>query len=321
MTTYIISRVFQALLVVIGVSLVTFIIMHMLPGGPAQAMLGPTATPQQIHTFIVQNGYNQPIFVQYWRYVVNVVHGNLGYSYHYNQTVASLLGQDLPKTALLVGLAMAVAVLVAIPLGVLQAVRRNRPVDYVFTAASFVGYAMPTFWLGILLVLAFAIYLPWLPPEAPQGTTVGAILQQPAGLILPVTTLAVVSLAAYSRFVRSSLIENLAQDYVRTARAKGASERRVLFGHILRNSLIPIVTLIGLSLPAVVSGAIITESVFNYPGMGLLFWTAATTHDYPVLMGTSIVVATATVIGNLIADVLYAVVDPRVRRTGSGLRA
>jgi peptide/nickel transport system permease protein len=316
MTSYIIRRLLQAMVVVVGVSLVTFLIMHELPGGPAQAMLGPTANPVQIHAFIVANGYNKPVFVQYWRYVANLVHGNLGYSYHYNQTVTSLLAEDLPKTALLVGLAMALAVAAAVPLGILQAVRRNRPVDHVLTAAAYVGYAMPSFWLGILLILGFSIYLQWLPPEAPQGATVGAVLQQPAGLILPVVTLAVASLAAYSRFVRSSSMENLALDYARTSRANGASERHVLFRHILRNSLIPLVTLIGLNLPALVSGAILVESVFNYPGMGLLFWTAATTHDYPVLMGTSIVVAVATVLGNLIADVLYAVVDPRIRRTG-----
>jgi peptide/nickel transport system permease protein len=318
MTAYIIRRLLQALVVVIGCSIVTFIIMHMLPGGPAQAMLGPRASPAQLRAFIVENGYNKPLYVQYWRYITGLLHGNLGYSYHYSQTVTSLLAQDLPKTGVLIGLAMAVAVLLAVPLGILQAVRRNRPVDYVFTAASFVGYAMPSFWLGILLILAFSIYLPWLPPEAPQGATVAAVLHQPAALILPVATLAAVSLASYSRFVRSSSIENLAEDYVRTARAKGAPERRVLFRHVLRNSLLPLITLLGLNLPALVSGAIIVESIFNYPGMGLLFWTAATTHDYPVLMGSSIVVAVATVLGSLIADLLYAVVDPRIRHVRTG---
>jgi peptide/nickel transport system permease protein len=317
-TTYIIRRLLQALVVVVGCSIVTFIIMHLLPGGPAQAMLGPRASPVQLRAFIVANGYNKPVFVQYWRYVTGLLHGNLGYSYHYDQTVTSLLAQDLPKTAILIGLAIAVAVVAALPLGILQAVRRNRPVDYVFTAASFVGYAMPSYWLGILLILAFSIYLPWLPPEAPQGATAAAVLQQPAAMVLPVLTLALVSLAAYSRFIRSSSIENLAQDYVRTARAKGASERRVLFRHVLRNSLLPLITLLGLNLPALVSGAIIIESVFNYPGMGLLFWTAATTHDYPVLMGVSIVVAAATVVGSLIADLLYAVVDPRIRHVRAG---
>jgi peptide/nickel transport system permease protein len=313
-TTYLIRRLWQAVLVVIGVTVVVFIISHLLPGGP-RALLGPRATPEQVHAFIVANGYNQPVFVQYGHYLANLLHGNLGYSYHYNQTVDSLLAQDLPKTAVLVGLAVALAIVVSIPLGILQAFRRNRPTDYVLTGASFVGYSMPTFWLGILLIMAFSVTLHVLPPEAPQGATVGAVLQQPSALVLPVVTLAVVSIAAYSRFMRSSSVENLVQDYVRTVRAKGASEWQVLFRHVLRNSLIPIITLIGLSLPAVVSGAIITESVFNYPGMGLLFWNAATTHDYPVLMGFTVVIAVATVVGNLLADILYAVVDPRVRVT------
>jgi peptide/nickel transport system permease protein len=314
MTGYIIRRILQAAVVVLGVSVVVFVIIHLLPGGP-RAMLGPKTTPEQLHAFIVANGYNKPVFVQYWRYIDTLLHGNLGYSYHFNQTVNSLLAEDLPKTAVLVGLAIGLAIVVSVPLGILQAVRRNRPVDYVLTGASFVGYSMPTFWLGILLIMAFSISLHWLPPEAPQGATVGEVLQQPIGLILPVVTLAVVNLAAYSRFMRSSTVENLVQDYTRTARAKGASGGRVLVRHVLRNSILPMVTLLGLSLPAVVSGAIITESIFNYPGMGLLFWDAATAHDYPVLMGTTLVVGIATVTGSLIADLLYAVADPRVRYT------
>jgi peptide/nickel transport system permease protein len=204
---------------------------------------------------------------------------------------------------------------VAIPLGLLQAVRRNKPVDYALTALAFVGYSMPVFWLGTLLILAFAVNNHLFSPEGPQGSTVGDLLNQPRALVLPVATLAIVTIALWSRYMRSSAVDNLVQDYIRTARAKGASEGRVLFGHLLRNALLPIITLIGLSLPVVLSGEVVTESVFNYPGMGLLFWTAATTHDYPLLMGVTIVVGAATVIGSLLADLLYAVVDPRVRYT------
>lgn len=314
MIGYLVRRTGQALLVVIGVSIVVFVLIHMLPGGP-RALMGPKTTPQQVRAFIVANGYNKPIFVQYWHYIANLVRGNLGYSYHYNQTVDSLLAQNLPKTGALVGLAVAVAIIVSLPLGILQAVRRNKPIDYVLTGASFIGYSMPTFWLGILLVMLFSIQLHWLPPEAPQGATVGGVFQQPTALILPVVTLAIVSIASYSRFMRSSAIETLVQDYVRSARAKGASSWRTLFRHVVPNSLLPMITLVGLSLPAVVSGAVLTESIFNYPGMGLLFWNAATSHDYPVLMGTAVVVGVATVVGSLLADILYAVADPRVRYT------
>ncbi|HUC22791.1 MAG TPA: ABC transporter permease [Streptosporangiaceae bacterium] len=313
MAAYLARRVVQALFVVLGVTIIVFILLQLLPGGPARALLGPRATGLQLHEFIVANGYNKPVWQQYADYIDHLVHGNLGYSYHYNQTVNSLLAQDLPKSVLLVGLSYVVSLLIAIPVGILQAVRRNKPVDYALTGVSFVGYSMPVFWLGILLVLIFAVNLHLLPPEAPQGTSIGAVLSQPAGLILPVATLAIVTVAQFSRFMRSSAIENLVQDYIRTARSNGLSELAILFRHLLRNSLIPIITLIGLSLPAVLSGAVITESVFNYPGMGLLLWNSATVRDYPVLLGFTVVVGVATVAGSLLADVLYAVVDPRVR--------
>jgi peptide/nickel transport system permease protein len=313
MAAYLARRVVQALFVVLGVTIIVFIILQLLPGGPARALLGPRATGLQLHEFIVANGYNKPVWLQYADYIDHLVHGNLGYSYHYNQTVNSLLAQDLPKTALLIGLSYVVSLLIAIPVGILQAVRRNKPVDYALTGVSFVGYSMPVFWLGILLVLVFAVNLHVLPPEAPQGTSIGAILSQPAGLILPVATLSIVTVAQFSRFMRSSAIDNLVQDYIRTARSNGLSELAILFRHLLRNSLIPIITLIGLSLPAVLSGAVITESVFNYPGMGLLLWNSATVRDYPVLLGFTVVVGVGTVAGSLLADVLYAVADPRVR--------
>lgn len=315
MTAYVVRRLGQALLVIVGVTLIVFLITKLLPGGPARALLGPRATQGQIHAFLVANGYTKPIFVQYVDYLWHVLHGNLGFSYHYNQSVGLLLGQNLPKTALLIGLAYIVALIVAIPVGTLQAVKRNKAVDHLLTGAAFVGYSMPLFWLGVVLIILLSITFHIFPSEAPQGATVGAVLHQPSALVLPVLTLAIVTIALFSRFIRSSGIENLTQDYVRTARAKGVAERRILFRHVLRNSLIPIITLVGLSLPVTISGAVIVESVFNYPGMGLLFWNAATTQDYPVLMGFTLVVAAATVLGSLIADLLYAVADPRVRMT------
>ena len=313
MTAYLVRRVVQAIAVVIGVTLIVFIILHALPGGPARGMLGPEATQQQVQQFIVANGYDKPLWVQYWRYIDQLVHGNLGYSYQSNQTVAALLADDLPKTAVLVLLAYAVALIVAIPLGILQAVRRNSVLDYVTTGASFVAYSMPTFWLGILLILGFAIDWRLLPAEAPQGATVSAVLQDPRAMILPVATLALVTIAQFSRFMRSSAIETLVQDHIRTARAMGMPKQAIVLRYLLRNSLLPIITLIGLSLPVTISGAVITESVFNYPGMGLLIWNAATAHDFPVLLGATIMLATVTVVGSLLADILYAVADPRVR--------
>lgn len=299
------------MVVIIGVTIVVFVILQLLPGGPA-ALLGPTATPQQIHLFLVQNGYDLPLPVQYLHFMNRLIHGNFGYSYQYNESVRGLLADRLPKTLVLVGTAYLVALTVAIPLGIFQAIRRNHAADYALTSATFVGYSMPTFWLGLLLIQAFAISLHLFPPAAPQGS-VHAVFRNPHAMVLPVATLAIVVIALFSRFMRSSAIENFLQDYIRTARAKGVSERAIVRRHLLRNSILPIITLIGLSLPFMVSGAVVIEQVFNYPGMGLLFWNAAQTHDYPILLSFTVIVATGVVLANLLADLLYAVADPRIR--------
>ncbi|MHB1614277.1 MAG: ABC transporter permease [Actinomycetes bacterium] len=313
MSGFLIRRTLQALVVVIGVTIITFLLLHLLPGGPARAILGPRATPVQIKAFVQQYGLDKPLVIQYVTWLGQLLHGNLGFSYKLNQSVDSLLAQRLPKTLILTGIATLVALIVAIPLGVLQAVRRNRPVDYALTGLSFIFYATPTFFLGIILVLVFAVLIHALPAEAPQGTSALGVLSQPAALVLPVATLALTTIAAFSRYMRSSTLDALLQDYVRTARAKGLSERTVLFVHVLRNALIPIATLLGLSLPGILSGSLITESVFNYPGMGLLFWNAAQTSDFPILLGVTVIVGVATVLGSLLADITYAVLDPRVR--------
>jgi peptide/nickel transport system permease protein len=227
--------------------------------------------------------------------------------------VSALISNQLPKTLVLVGISTLIALIISIPLGVLQVVRRNKPVDYVLTGLSFIFYAMPAFLLGTLLILYFAIDQRWFPVGLSQSQTVGDILRDPRALILPEITLAAITIASFSRYMRSSMMEAMTEDYVRTARAKGAGPRRVLYGHALRNALIPILTLLGLSIPAIVSGAIITETVFNYPGMGFLTVEAATKTDIPVLLGTTLVATIATVVGSLLADILYAVADPRIR--------
>jgi peptide/nickel transport system permease protein len=313
-TGYLIRRVAQAIVVVFGVVLLTFILTKIIPGGAARAALGPKATPLQIQNYNHQHGYDLPIWHQFWNYAWGIVrHGYLGYSDKFNQSVRSLIQARLGKTLVLVGISTVFALVVAIPLGILQVVRRNKPIDYALTGASFVGYAMPAFLLGELLILWFSLDLHWFPFEAPQAATVWGILADPRALVLPVFSLAVLTIAGFSRYMRSSMMEALTEDYIRTARAKGAGPRRVLYRHALRNALIPIITLLGLTLPAIVGGAIITETVFNYPGMGLLTTNAAINNDVPVLIGTTFVAAIATVLGTLIADLLYAVADPRVR--------
>ena len=313
MIGFLIRRILQALLVVFLVTVFTLALVHLFPGGPIRSLLGPRATPEQVAHYNQLYGFDQPFYVQYIKWLGQLVHGNLGFSAKLNQSVISLIAQDLPKTIVLVGLGTVVSLLFGIPLGLYQAVKRYTVGDYVLTGVSFLGYATPTFFVGLLLIEWFAIDIHLFPPFAPQGTTIPEILSQPRALVLPVAAYSFVLYALWSRYMRSSVMDNLVQDYVRTARAKGASERRVLWGHIFRNSLISIVTLLGLSLPTLVAGAIFIEVVFNYPGMGLAFYNAALNVDYQVLLGFTLVATLATIVGNILADVGYAVLDPRVR--------
>jgi peptide/nickel transport system permease protein len=311
-TGYLFRRLLQSLVVIVLVTIIVFILLQLLPGGPAHAILGPRATALQIAQFKHDNGLDKPVPVQYLVWLDHLVHGDLGFSYKLNQSVVSLIGERLPKTLILTVGAIVITVIVAIPLGIVQAVRRNTVVDYTMTGLAFVFYAAPPFFLGLVLILVFSVTFPILPPEGPQGGFLDA-LSDPASLVLPVLTLALLTIAEFSRYMRSSVLDNVTEDYVRTARAKGASERRILYGHILRNALIPIATLLGLNLPLIFSGALITEAVFNFPGMGYLFWQSAQDGDYPVLLGFTLIVSLATVIGSLLADIAYAVLDPRVR--------
>jgi peptide/nickel transport system permease protein len=271
------------------------------------------ATPVLIDYYNHLYGFDQPFYVQYLKWVDQFIQGNFGYSDKLNLAVTSLIAQDLPKTIVLVVLGTVVSLLFGIPLGVYQAVRRNSFADYVLTGISFLGYSTPTFFLGLVLVDWFAVDTHVFPPFAPQASSVISILGQPRALVLPVFTYAFLLYALWSRYMRSSVLDNLVQDYVRTARAKGASERQVVWGHVFRNSLVSIVTLLGLSLPTLVGGAILIEVVFNYPGMGLAFYQAALNNDSSVLLGFTVLATVATILGNLLADVGYAVLDPRVR--------
>ncbi|GFE20823.1 ABC transporter permease [Streptomyces nigrescens] len=313
MIRFLVKRLAQALVVLLLVSVIVFVLLHLLPGGPARAILGVQATPEAVDHFNHQQGYDRSLPEQYLGYLGRLLTGDLGESYKLNQGVAALLAERLPKTALLAGLALTLAALLAVPLGILQAVRRGKTVDHVLTGAAFLAYATPVFFLGLVLILVFSQELPLLPAEAPQADTVGGLLAELPALVLPVVTAALGIIAAFSRYMRSAVLDNLGEDYVRTARAKGQSPARLMTRHVLRNALIPLATLLGLYLPTLFSGTLVVESMFNYPGMGLLFWNAAQSSDFPVLLGVTLVVGTATVLGSLIADIAYAVLDPRIR--------
>ena len=297
------------------VTLITWGLLRMIPGNVAVAVMGTNAyrNPGAIKVFDADYGFNLPWSRQYFLWLGNLARGNLGFSWTRNQSVASLMLTALPKSIALVGLSTLLALVVAIPMGMYQAVRRNKISDHMLNAASTIFYATPDFLIGIVAILLFSIAIPLFPPEGPQSEAVTAPLTDFKALILPVCCLSLTTIALFSRYMRSSVLDNLTEDYVRTARAKGASERRVMVRHVLRNSLITIATLCGLYLPAILGGALIIEAVFNYPGMGYLFYQAAQQQDYPILLGLTVVGSLAVVIGNLLADVAYAVLDPRVR--------
>jgi peptide/nickel transport system permease protein len=309
---YLVRRVAQAVLVIFLVTIVVFALLHALPGGPARGILGAQATAQQIATFNHEQGLDKPVVAQYFYYLRTLLHGDLGTSYTLNEPVSTLIVQRLPKTLVLTVLSAILGLLLAIPLGMWQAVRRNKPFDYAITTLSFVAYATPVYFFGLILVLVFSQALRWFPSQAPQGDTLGQVLANPAGLVLPVVAGAASMVAVFSRYMRSATLENLAEDYVRTAKAGGARQRAILWRHVFRNSLTPVIAMLGYYVPVLFGGALVVEQLFNYPGMGLLFWSAAQSSDYPVLLGCVLVISVATVIGTLLADIVQRIIDPRV---------
>ncbi|QSO47237.1 ABC transporter permease [Alicyclobacillus mengziensis] len=315
MIRFIAYRVLQAVPTLVGITLVSFLLLHIVPGGPATVMLGDRATPQLIAQINQSLGLNKPLYVQYWIWLVKLLHGNLGYAYSYHQTVSSLIAVNLPRTLALVVTAIILSHLFAILIGVFQAVRRDSAADHTLTVITYLLYSMPTFWLGMIVISIFAIGLNLLPAGGlsnPFATnpTFGDYLRH---MILPAAVLVATTIPNWSRYVRSRMMETLVQDYIRTAHAKGLRNRTILVRHALKNSLLPLITLAGMSLPALFSGALIIEMIFNYPGMGLLFWNAAQARDYPVLLGIVVMVGVLTILGNLLADIIYGVVDPRVK--------
>jgi peptide/nickel transport system permease protein len=311
---YIIRRLLVAVIVTIGIAAVSFILLHALSGSPVNAVLGPKATPQAIRDWNRQHGYDRPLILQFFSYLGNLAHLNFGYSYKEGQSVGALFSENAGRSAYLSGASLVLALLIAIPLGIAQAVRRNSPDDYAATALTFTLYSMPSFFLGLILIQFFALDWHVFPPLVSDNiTTTWGAITHPAQLTLPIVTLAAITVASFSRYMRSSALDNLAQDYIRLARAKGLSQRLVLTRHLLRNSCLPMITLVGLSIPSLVAGNLLIETLFNYQGLGLLFFNALGNEDYPVLLAYTVVGGVLTVIGNLMADVAVTVADPRIR--------
>jgi ABC-type dipeptide/oligopeptide/nickel transport system permease component len=303
MTTYILRRLYQSVFVMLGVSLVAFMLVH-LSGDPIKLMLPFDASPQQIAQVRSHWGLDDPVPIQYGRFLGRLVQGDLGSSMKHSQPVAKLIGERLRATTELAVLAMAFALIVAIPIGVFSAVRPYSLWDNLATLIALTGRSMPSFWLGLLLILIFAVNLGWVPPSG-RGDW--------KQMLLPSLTLGTVAMATLTRLTRSSLLDELGQDYLRTARAKGLAERTLLYAHGLRNAWIPIVTVAGLQFATLLGGALVTESVFAWPGLGLLTVRAIYDRDLPLIQGATLFFASVFVLMNLIVDILYAFLDPRIR--------
>lgn len=311
MLRYVVHRFGQAIIVLILVSVIMFGLLHALPGGLVRSQLGPKATKFAVHQLTKQEGLTKPIPVQYGIWLWRLVHGNLGFSYVENTPVTTLLAEYFPRTLVLGGIALVLTIVLAIPLGMLQGARRNGRLDYGISGGLLTAYSMPTFLLGAILILVFSIWLGVLPDTTLTfGRSLGTDV---TALILPVLTLTIGNIAYFSRYVRSSVIDNLGEDYIRTARAKGAAKARILFAHVLRNSLLPFVSVVGISLPTVISGTLIVELLFAYPGLGYLFYDSEQHRTYPVMLGIVLLLSALVIIGNLLADLTYAALDPRIR--------
>jgi peptide/nickel transport system permease protein len=316
-TSYIIRRLIIAVIVSIGIAAISFLLLHLLAPSPVHAVLGPRATPAAVKAWNKAHGYDRPLIVQFFSYLGELVQLKFGYSYKKGQSVSALFAENAGRSAYLSGASLVLAIVVAIPLGIAQAVKRNSPGDYAATTVTFVLYSMPSFFLGLILIQIFALDLKIFPPSVSDSiTSTWAAITHPDQLLLPIVTLAAVNIASFSRYMRSSALDSLAQDYIRLAKAKGLSQRLVLSRHLLRNSCLPMITLVGLSIPALVAGNLLVETLFNYQGLGLLFFEALNNEDYPVLLAYTVLGGVLTVIGNLVADVAVTVADPRIRLNG-----
>jgi peptide/nickel transport system permease protein len=313
MTRFLIRRLLGAIPLLLGVAILSFIFMQLAPGGP-DALFARNArmTEEALQAIRHNMGLDRPVHEQLFIWLGNLARGNLGISYTQYRPVSQVIWDVVPNTLLLMGTGMLISLAAALIFGILAARRQYGFFDNVTSFISYFGLAMPVFWFGLMLQLLFAVRLGWLPSAGMESAGGGGPWDVARHLVLPAFTIAIGSIAGWSRYVRSSTIESLEQDYVRTARAKGIDDRRVLIGHVLRNALIPFVTVVGIDVPLYLTGAVLTETVFSWPGMGRLFFDSLTVRDYPVLMGVLLLGAVLIVLGNLIADIVYGVLDPRI---------
>ncbi|HSZ44658.1 MAG TPA: ABC transporter permease [Streptosporangiaceae bacterium] len=313
MVTYLVRRAGVSVVVVAGISVLMFGMLHFIFPSPAIVVLGARASLVTVNVWNQQHGFNEPWLLQYWHYLVGALHGNLGFSYKANQTVTSLFAERWQLSAFLTGASLTLAILIAVPLGIYQAVRRNKVDDQIVSSVAFTLYAMPDYLFYLIVIQVFAFWLPVFNYEAAQASTLWGIISDPRDMTLPIVAFALLLVAGYSRYMRSEAIDTLAQDYIKAARAKGLPERLVLLRHLVRNACLPMITLVGLSIPALLAGNLIAEYTFNYQGLGLLFYDSLLNEDYQVLMAYTLLGGILTVAGNFLADIALTVADPRIR--------
>lgn len=311
MLKMILNRIVQIFPILFVVVTIVFIVTRMLPSNPAQVILGPQATAEEVSKLREEMGLNQSLPKQYFDYLTGVMRGDIGKSYAYNEPVSRLIAKTFPNTVLLAITSIIIALLIGIPLGILSATKQYSLIDYIAMFLALIGVSMPIFWLGLMLVLIFSVNLGWLPSMG-IGSIENGLWDVIKHLILPSFALATVPAATFARITRSSMLENLKKDYVKALRSKGLNERVLIWKHVLMNALPPIITVIGLQLSSALSGAILTETIFNWPGMGKLIVDAIGNRDYALVQGAVLFVAFIYVVINLVADILYIYVNPKV---------
>lgn len=309
----IIKRLLNMIPMLFFITIISFILMHLAPGDPLQAYISPDMNVEDIERIRESLGLNDPIIVQYFKWLFNTIQGNLGYSMVNSKPVLDLILERLGPTILLSGSALLISIMMSIPVGLISGYKKNSIIDKVLNVVSYIGISIPSFWFAMMLIYVFSIKLNIFPSVGMRTIGVDTTLDLINHLILPVTVLSFYNLSVYIRYIRSSTIEQLKQDYVTTQYAYGASTKDILFKHVLKNTLLPVITIFGMSLPSIFTGAFITETIFGWPGMGQLGVNAIFGYDYPVVMGITLFSSAMLIIGNLIADILYAMVDPRIK--------
>jgi peptide/nickel transport system permease protein len=311
-TQYIIRRLIQSLFIIWGCATLVFFMLRMIPGDPVIQMLGPEYTPEAAAALRAKLGLDEPLLVQYLRWMGNILHGDLGGSIASGETVADAIKSGLPKTLSLATVSFVIATAIAVPAGVIAALRRNGPFDYIASIVAFIGVSMPSFWFGIILILVFAVQLRWLPAIGYSEIAEDGVWAWFQRLILPSLAIGAGYAAILMRFVRAGLLDVLGSDYIRTARAKGMREGSVVVRHALRNALIPVVTVVGIQLALLLSGTVVIETVFSIRGLGRILVGAIFDRDYPIVQGVILLIAVIFVLANLVVDIVYTFLDPRI---------